>query len=384
MKKKLIILFIYLATFFVSTTGAMALEGECVTKVVDGVKAIVISADGKTGDAEIDQKVGSNIPAPFTYADGYEETEDRDAGFTFAIHCNNQPDEYKLKIYRTSLCSSDPYKGAADPDFTSCVDIFNNSSGQEVVIKPGEDADLLAGGSLVLPIGSYPFLAIIVNNHIKIKHVQKYIHSDDSRGVMYGNGDAQDATNTNTDECYTLDKVTTYTNLIADNSSDDYDEDYNGQHGVTLVRSGTGPDASLLKCVSDGSRTNHDFATEIIDHFGDDKDLVAHIDYEAQDHTGVIGLKMAATMLKSDNTSIADDPVNAKRISAFFQYAAPVDISENTVGFKLNFAATTSVSVDGNQNTKAEGARIWASKVGADPFTVEVQTKTRRLRGAWR
>ena len=60
---------------------------------------------------------------------------------------------------------------------------------------------------------------------------------------------------------------------------------------------------------------------------------------------------------------------------------SPLVISENTVGFKLNFATTRGVSLDAGQ----DGAqKIFMQKVGADPFTIEVQTKTRRSRGAWR
>ena len=56
-------------------------------------------------------------------------------------------------------------------------------------------------------------------------------------------------------------------------------------------------------------------------------------------------------------------------------------ISENTVGFKLNFATTRGVSLDAGQDGSN---KIFMIKVGADPFTIEVQTKTKRARGSWR
>ena len=103
--------------------------------------------------------------------------------------------------------------------------------------------------------------------------------------------------------------------------------------------------------------------------------------------SGLSGLEMAATMMKTDNVSIATAVNDARRIGAFFKYANPVIISENTVGFKLNFATTVAVSLDASQNEDAADGgdgKIWMSKVGADPFTIQVQTKTKRARGSWR
>jgi hypothetical protein len=102
--------------------------------------------------------------------------------------------------------------------------------------------------------------------------------------------------------------------------------------------------------------------------------------------TGLSGLEMAGTMMKTDNVSIATAINDARRIGAFFKYANPVKISENTVGFKLNFATTVAVSLDVSQNEEAptSDGKIWMSKVGADPFTIQVQTKTKRARGSWR
>ena len=60
---------------------------------------------------------------------------------------------------------------------------------------------------------------------------------------------------------------------------------------------------------------------------------------------------------------------------------APPPAIANVFGFKLNFATTRGVSLDAGQ----DGAqKIFMVKVGADPFTIEVQTKTKRARGAWR
>ena len=386
MKKFLITFFISFIAFASSTSIAFALNGECVK---DSSGNIVISANGRAATQDrVDNS--QNIPSPFTYSDGYED-EDMDSGKTFATNCNNQPDFYKVKFYKAALCTADPYVTKASPDYSSCTDIFSNASGKDVIIQPGTDTDLI-DEPLVLPVGSYPYLAVVVDNHLKIKHTQKYVYENSSDRVpMHGFGEEGSATNKDT--CYTLDKVTTYTNLLADGGSDNYPTSYATAQGVTILQSGNrDKDTSLLKCVSDTSRTGYDYATEIIDQFGDDKTYTvaagdASIDYEEMTATGLSGLEMAATMMKTDNVSIATAVNDARRIGAFFKYANPVIISENTVGFKLNFATTVAVSLDASQNEdSADGGdgKIWMSKVGADPFTIQVQTKTKRARGSWR
>jgi hypothetical protein len=136
-----------------------------------------------------------------------------------------------------------------------------------------------------------------------------------------------------------------------------------------------------MECVSGDPGSDYKYATEIIDHFGENNSLVPNAAYSSMLADTGVDVKLAGTMLKNDNTSVATTPEEALRIGAHFKYTNPVVISENTVGFKLNFATTRGVSLDGAQ---ADDNHIYMSKVGADPFTIEVQTKTRRLRGAWR
>ena len=87
----------------------------------------------------------------------------------------------------------------------------------------------------MLPVGSYPYLAVVVDNHLKIKHTQKYVYENSSDRVpMHGFGETGNATNKDT--CYTLDKVTTYTNLLADGVDDNYPTSYaTAQGGVTIL-----------------------------------------------------------------------------------------------------------------------------------------------------
>ena len=381
MKKLLITFFISLITFAFSSTISFALDGECIE---DSSGNIVISANGRAATQDRVESGGADVPSPFTYSDSYVDT-DMQSGGTFGTNCNNQPDFYKVKFYKVALCTEDPYRTKASPNYSSCVNIFDNSTGASKIITPNTDVDLLEG-DLLLPTGSYPYMAVVVNNHLKIKHTQKYVYEgSNDRVPMHGFDEAGNATNKDT--CYTLDKVTTYTNLLANGVGDNYPTAYATAQGVTIVESGRRTAAtSLLKCVSDASRTDHDYATEIIDQFGDDKTYTvaagdASIDYAEMTTTGISGLEMAATMMKTDNVSIATAINDAKRIGAFYKYANPVEISENTVGFKLNFATTVAVSLDASQDEDTGdggNGKIWMSKVGADPFTIQVQTKTRQ------
>jgi hypothetical protein len=135
-----------------------------------------------------------------------------------------------------------------------------------------------------------------------------------------------------------------------------------------------------MECVDGDPAADFAYATEIIDHFGENKNLVPNIEYFSMLADTGVDVELAATMLKNDNASVATTPEEALRIAAHFKYTNPVKISENTIGFKLNFATTRGVSLDGAQD---DNNHIYMAKVGADPFTIEVQTKTRRRRGAW-
>ena len=369
LKKFLITSLIYLSAFFASTSVANALTGMCVK---DANGSIVISAAGKLGNQV--QELNGNQKAPFNYANGYEDDEFSDNN---ADACQTQPLFYKIKFYKVALCLSDPYKGNADPDYISCVNIFNNASGKEIIIQPDAEVDLL-DGNLLLPIGSYKYLTVVTSNHIHIKHKQKYVYADDSRAVMYGAND--DGINTNTDTCYTEAIVTTYTGQLYNG-----DSSYSDAHGGVTVEDTAATDSKArMECVSGDPGSDYDYATEIIDHFGDDATLVPNADYVSMLADTGVAVELAGTMLQDDNASVADDVDNALRLGAHFKYTNPIKISENTVAFKLNFATTRGVSLDAGQD---DDNKIFMVKVGADPFTIEAQTKTRKIRrarGNWR
>jgi len=373
LKKYLITILSFAALVLSSTFANAAVTGMCVT---DSNGSIVISAKGKAGSQNFSWKVGESSgtqKAPFNYANNFVDTHPTiTANGNNTDACQTQPLFYKIKFYKVAMCISDPYTGNADPDYSSCIDIFNNSSGKEVIIEPNKEVNLL-DGNLLLPVGSYKYLTVILSNHLHIKTKHKYVYADGSRAEMYGSGDTGGG-NSNTDLCYTKAAVTTYT-------GETYDAGYNTAHGVTVQSSDNTSAASRMECTSGEPGTDYDYATEIIDSLGGDGTLIANLAYSSMLANTGVDVELAATMLKTDNVSVADDEDNALRINAHFKYTNPIVISENTVGFKLNFATTRGVSLDAGQDSSND---IFMVKVGADPFTIEVQTKTRRTRGAWR
>ena len=277
--------------------------------------------------------------------------------------CSQEPDEYKIKFFKVALCTAEPYTtgGGIAPDFTSCTDLSNTE--KEVILEPGIDKDLI-DEELVLPLGSYKYLAVIIDNHLKIKHQQKYVLQSDgtSPANIFGNSTGNGAF------CWTIASgITTYT-------GETYDSDYATAQGVTPVNSAIGTTRARLKCGS--SVSGKDFATEIIDHFGEDSTFVGFIDYDTMNVStehGISGIEIAGNMLQADNT-IATNEDHSRRIAQIFRYATPVVITEKTNSFKLKVTTYSSVSID----MDVDGSNvIWGVKVGGDPFIIQVETGTR-------
>ena len=350
MKNKFSTIFFFFAISFTSlmltSVSSEAAATGCL-KNSDG-SAIMVTA----GDA-----------TPFALAG--TTTYDQDA-------CSQEPDEYKVTFYRVALCLTEPYTtgGGTAPDYSSCTNILNAE--KEVNLKPGIDANLL-DGEINLPLGSYTHLAIIIDNHLKIKHKQKYVLASDgtSSATIAGNSSGSGAF------CWTVAAgITTYT-------GETYDSNYATAQGVTPVTSGEGTTNARLKCDSavpsgfDASTDATYFATEIIDHMGDDDTFVGYSDYGSitvETDTGIAGIEIAGNMLQADNT-IATNEDHSRRIAQIYRYATPVVITENTNSFKLKVTTYSSVSID--MATDADDShKIYGAKVGGDPFIIQVETGT--------
>ena len=342
MKNKFSTIFFFFAISFTSlmltSVSSEAAATGCL-KNSDG-SAIMVTA----GDA-----------TPFALAG--TTTYDQDA-------CSQEPDEYKIKFFKVALCSAEPYTtgGGTAPDFTSCTDLSNTE--KEVTLEPGVDKDLI-DGELVLPLGSYKYLVVIIDNHLKIKHEQKYVLASDgtTAASIFGNSSGSGAF------CWTVAAgITTYT-------GETYDSDYATAQGVTPVASGNGTTNARLKCGS--SVSGKGFATEIIDHFGDDDTFVSFMNYGELDvatDTGIAGIELAGNMLQADNT-IATNEDHSRRIAQIYRYATPVVITENTNSFKLKVTTYSSVSID-MATDEDDSHKIYGAKVGGDPFIIQVETGT--------
>ena len=95
------------------------------------------------------------------------------------------------------------------------------------------------------------------------------------------------------------------------------------------------------------------------------------------------GVILAFNLLKNDET-LADNRNEATKIAYMVAFTNPVNISENTTSFKISVSTSSSVSVDSHYSSGEAGGRIQGKKMGANPFSVKFQTKTKRARGAWR
>jgi hypothetical protein len=342
MKNKFSTIFFFFAISFTSlmltSVSSEAAATGCL-KNSDG-SAIMVTA----GDA-----------TPFALAG--TTTYDQDA-------CSQEPDEYKVTFYRVALCLTEPYTtgGGTAPDYSSCTNILNAE--KEVNLKPGIDANLL-DGEINLPLGSYTNLAIIIDNHLKIKHKQKYVlNGNESTGAtIAGNTSGSGAW------CWTIASgITTYTGQT-------YDDAYETAQGIDPVTSGGTAATARLKCGS--SVSGKGFATEIIDHFGEDATFVGFMNYGELDvatDTGISGIELAGNMLQADNT-IATNEDHSRRIAQIYRYATPVVITENTNSFKLKVTTYSSVSIDMATDANASH-RIYGAKVGGDPFIIQVETGT--------
>ena len=93
-------------------------------------------------------------------------------------------------------------------------------------------------------------------------------------------------------------------------------------------------------------------------------------------------------LLKTDNETIADTQENARRILLIQIHDDPIVVSEQTVGFKLNFKTINAINVriyqEADQGTENRDELLMGTRMMANEMFVQIQTKTRRSRGAWR
>lgn len=295
--------------------------------------------------------------------------------------CSEEPLFYKIKFYEVMLCLEDPYTGFSsddadntnDPDFTSCASIFSGE--KEIVIEPDKKVDLL-DGDLIIPMGTYKYAAVILSNHLQIKHYQRFADEDDDDVSIRGFKAVGNQAGT---YCYTGNNganqfMTTYNNELQTGGTTTL-------HSISLptVNAGTSAGAKILCNDEATAKANNTYAIEIIDHLGDGRFLASAANFRnhtAYGDTPISGIRLAANMLKVDGTSVGTNIENSVRLAGYFEFADPVVIDEDVIGLNLDFNTSGSVSID--LTVDNDNDLIYGAKVGADPFVIRI-IPTRRL-----
>ena len=336
---------------------------------------------------------------------------------TAADNCTEEPKFYKMIGHKIALCTEDPYtaNGAAAPNLTSCSAILvESSAGAEIIIEPGVETNLLSGaGELLIPIDSYTHAVLIASNHLYIKHSETYVQDGDPY-TMAGYGASAYSTGTT---CYSTDRnsstavSTTYSNTPTSGSSDgitSISQTKVTSEGNTenIVNPATDDSTSLTLACADTIPTTganrFGYVGEIIDSLNDRVNGTTNCDdqgeedndlrcsntfgkYEnyagTEEYAGVQG--EAAFNLVKNNLTLADHRNEVRKIVYMVKFERPLKISVDTVSFKVNVSTTSSVSVDSHRESGQASGRVQAAKYGANPFSVQFLTKTKRRRGAW-
>ena len=327
--------------------------------------------------------------------------------------CDITPDNYKMIFFKTGFCSENPYQRPDDAasntinaDLSSCVNIFDNASGKEVVIQPDAEVDLLEG-ELLLPIGNYPFQFAILDNVIQIKHAQVFVAASgagdfDILGYNPTNNDKSDTEHMGK-ICYTSTNdagaqfVSVQSNELGVTGSTTL-------RGYTLPVRNTGVQPSALFRCRSSVGTGVDapaYMVNILNSMGSPMCTyspgatctrdTSNFRNSGNNRPGFSSIfpriSQAYYLLKSDNT-IATTPENVRRI-LWIQHDPDnlIRITENTVGLKLNFKTNHAMQMQIHQDGASNFARVeelMANQIHGGTIIGQIQVKTRRARGAWR
>ena len=327
--------------------------------------------------------------------------------------CDITPDNYKMTFFKTGFCAENPYRTPVDAasntinaDLSSCVNIFDNDAGKEVVIQPDAEVDLLEG-ELLLPLGNYPFQFAILDNVVQIKHEQVFVAASgagdfDILGYNPTNNDKSD-TEHKGKICYTSTNdagkqfVSVQSNELGVTGSTTL-------RGYTLPVRNTGVQPSALFRCRSSVGTGVDapaYMANILNSFGSpmctyspgatctrDTSEFRNAGNNAAGFSSIFPrISQAYYLLQSDNT-IATTPENVRRI-LWIQHDPDnlISITENTVGLKLNFKTNNAMQMQIHQdgsNSFARDEELMANQIHGGTIIGQIQVKTRRSRGAWR
>ena len=367
-----------------------------------------ICATNADGAILVDERDGDNTsfalassPTSFTHAN----SDDADQGG----YCEVTPDNYKIKMFKMGLCTEDPYRepdaGAGNTvgaDLSSCVTVFDKAEGKEVNIQPGGEVDLLDGEALILPIGTYSYIYALIDNVIQIKHIQEYAVASgagdfDIRGYHATVNDGSAGVGK---FCYTgLD--TNSKKFVFTTNQERQITSFTTLRGYTLPTKFTGKQttAGFLCGTESEANSGNDWAISIVDNFGDrmatgnnsglpTARTASNFRNAAQQEEGFHDdfptIQQSYYLYNSSDTPATSATAVEKILFIQNDSDSSVTISENTVGFKLNFKTNNSIEMAVYEEEGARDEILQATAVNGNTIFVQIQTKTRRARGAWR
>ena len=369
-----------------------------------------ICATNADGAILVDERDGDNTsfalassPTSFTHAN----SDDADQGG----YCEVTPDNYKIKMYKMGLCTENPFRepdaGAGNTvgaDLSSCVDVFDKAEGKEVNIQPGVEVDLLDGEALILPIGTYTHIYALLSNVIQIKHIQEYADAGvgGATGFKikgYHPDDPDDGGNGKW--CYTgLDENDK--RLVFTSQQERQFGSFTTLRGFTLPTNFTGKQSTAgFLCSNEATaKANNDWAVSIIENFGDRMALNQKVDgtpttriasnfrnatrTDRGFHDDFPTIIQAYYLYNSNDTPATSATAVEKILFLQHDSASNVVITEDTVGFKINFKTNNAVEMSVYEEAGANDQILMATAVNANTIFVKIETKTKRSRGAWR
>ena len=367
-----------------------------------------ICATNADGAILVDERDGDNTsfalassPTSFTHVNS--------SNSNVGGYCEVTPDNYKIKMFKMGLCTEDPYRtpdaGAGNTvgaDLSSCVTVFDKAAGKEVNIQPGGEVDLLDGEALILPIGTYSYIYALIDNVIQIKHIQEYAIASgagdfDIRGYHATKNDGSAGVGK---FCYTgLNSASK--EFVFTTNQERQITGFTTLRGYTLPTKFTGKQTTAgFRCGTESeANSGNDWAISIVDNFGSrmatgnssglpTTRTASNFRNAAQQdrgfHDDFPTIQQSYYLYNSSDTPATSATAVEKIL--FIQNDADniVNITENTTGFKMNFKTNNSIEMAVYEEAGANDEVLQATAVNGNTIFVQIQTKTRRTRGAWR
>ena len=238
--------------------------------------------------------------------------------------CKETPNFYKVKFYRVGLCTNNPYTAN---DFSSCSFMVNSDETNGITHILTYPATGILATNSVIEEGSYNFLVLVVSNYLEQKHYETFSTPLYSRGGATGK------------VCWTISSNTTYGGSSIT--------------GLTIISGDPSDTGSAIICGNALDTDTYDYTTEIFETLGD----------------GFVGNAQFGTtyvrLLQDDNATSATSVDNAKRMMIVLPQ---VETVKDDSKFEISFKLSRSTSFDFGWDS--DNSKLYAAKVGADPFQV--------------